>query len=101
MLDRFVLAAVFEPNHGAFSKRHQVAQQKAVGGLDFVLVTFCFFGIASAGRVPGKGQRHIQAAPVIPSPAPFLSSGALCLGSLAVIEKETWIALECVENSAI
>src|SRR5438876_12285280 len=87
VLGGLILSAVFQPDEGVFSKGHQIAEQEPVGRFDLVLLILCFFGVARAGRMAGKGPAHILAVPIISSAAPFLRAGALGLPSLVVIKE--------------
>src|SRR5581483_11754118 len=89
--------AVLQANHGILSERHEVGEQKAVSGFDFV---FTVNGRLRGPRSHGmtcKGQCHIESTPIISTAAPLFRPRALRLWRQAVIEEETRIALECFE----
>src|SRR2546426_3077396 len=101
MLRGFVLAAVFEADEGVFSERHQVREQKAIGGFYLVQFVLGLLGAPRAGGVACKRQRHVLPAPVIAAAAPFLSARALGLRGVAIVEKEARVAFEGAEDGAI
>src|SRR5438128_12690451 len=101
MFGGLILAAMLEADERVFSEGHEVGKQKAVSGFDLVLLIFCLSGIACAGRMSRKRERHILAAPIISAPAPFFGAGALGLRRLAVIKEKPWIAFECIQDRAI
>src|ERR1035437_360130 len=96
-----ILAAVFEADYGIPAEKHKVGQEKPVSGFYLVLLVLRLLGIASAGGMPGEGQRHVLAAPIISAPAPFLGAGALRLRRLAVVEEEPGIAFQRAEHRAV
>src|SRR2546429_8565738 len=94
MLGGLVLPAMFEADERVFAEWHQIRQQKAVSGLDFIVVVFRFLRVASAGGVAGERERHVLAAPIIAAAAPFFGAGALGLRALAVIKEKSRVAFQ-------
>src|SRR4051794_7538336 len=79
---------------GVLSERHQITKQKPVCGMDFVLVALRLFQVARSHRMAGKRQRHVDATPIVATPAPLLRSGPVRLGRLTVIEEKTRIPFQ-------
>src|SRR5262245_11011039 len=94
MFRGLVEAAVFQANHRVLAERHQVTQQKPVGGMNFVFVALRLLPAARASRLSGEVQGHVQSAPIISATAPFLGSSAISLGCLAVVEEKAGIPLQ-------
>src|ERR1035441_402638 len=92
---------MFEADYGIPAERHKVCQEKPVSGFYLVLLVLRLLGAARAGGMPGEGQRHVLAAPIISAPAPFLGAGTLRLRRLAVVEEEPGIAFQRAEHRAV
>ena len=101
MLGGFIFAAVLELNHGVASERHQVGEQEAISGFDFIFVVLRLLHVARADGMSGEGQRHVESAPIIAAAAPFFRSGALSLRRLAVVEEKARITFQRAEIGAI
>src|SRR5437867_703401 len=101
MLGRLVGSAVLELDAGVFPEGEKVGEEEAVGGFEFVVVAFRFFGRWRATGMTREGQGHVSSSPVIAAAAPFFGAGALGLGRLAVVEEETRIAFEGVEDGVM
>src|ERR1035441_5499115 len=69
-----IQAAVFEADDGVPAEGHEVGQEKPVSGFYLVLLVLCLLGTARAGGMAGEWQRHVLAAPIISTPAPFLGA---------------------------
>src|SRR6266540_4827036 len=65
--------------------------------MDLALVVRRLFPIARAHRMTGKGQRHVQSAPIIPAATPLFGARAVSLRRLAVVEIEARVAFERAE----
>src|SRR5260370_38739996 len=69
--------------------------------MDFSLVFFGLLQLARADRMPGKGQRHVSAAQIIPAAAPFLRAGAVGLRCETVVKEKSRVAFQRAEVIAM
>ena len=79
---------MLQADDSVFTERHQVSEEKPVGGLDHVVGTLGFLRSSRAHGMPREGKSHIESTPIIPASCPLFRAGAVSLGRQAVVEEK-------------
>src|SRR5688572_5276365 len=101
MFGGFIVPAVFQVNARVLSKRHQVREQKTIGGLDEVFGVLCFLKAGCAARMAREGQGHVATAPIVASPAPLFRAGAVGLRACAIVEEKSRVAFQRGQHATL
>src|SRR5437867_13087899 len=92
---------MLQSDNCVFSEGHEIRKQETVRRMNLVFRRQSFLDPSGADRMSRKWQRHIQSAPVIAASSPLFGPCAVRLRSLAVIEKESRIALQRRQNTVM